>query len=36
MGLMFISHDLNLVASFCDRIAVMYAGRVVEECRATP
>ena len=34
MGLMFISHDLNLVASFCDRIAVMYAGRVVEECRA--
>jgi peptide/nickel transport system ATP-binding protein len=34
MGLMFISHDLDLVASFCDRIAVMYAGRVVEECRA--
>jgi peptide/nickel transport system ATP-binding protein len=34
MGLMFISHDLNLVASFCDRVLVMYAGRVVEECRA--
>jgi len=34
MGLIFISHDLNLVASFCDRILVMYAGRVVEECRA--
>ena len=34
MGLIFISHDLNLVASFCDRILVMYAGRVVESCRA--
>jgi peptide/nickel transport system ATP-binding protein len=34
MGLIFVSHDLNLVASFCDRILVMYAGRVVEECRA--
>jgi peptide/nickel transport system ATP-binding protein len=33
-GLIFISHDLNLVASFCDRILVMYAGRVVEECAA--
>ena len=30
MGLIFISHDLNLVASFCDRIMIMYAGRVVE------
>ena len=30
MGLMFISHDLELVATFCDRVAVMYAGRVVE------
>jgi peptide/nickel transport system ATP-binding protein len=35
MGLIFVSHDLNLVASFCDRILVMYAGRVVEECRAS-
>ena len=34
MGLVFISHDLNLVASFCDRILVMYGGRVVESCRA--
>ncbi|MEZ5934956.1 MAG: ABC transporter ATP-binding protein [Alphaproteobacteria bacterium] len=34
MGLIFISHDLNLVASFCDRILIMYAGRVVEQCRA--
>ncbi|CAG0911710.1 unnamed protein product, partial [Cyprideis torosa] len=34
MGLIFISHDLNLVSSFCDRILIMYAGRVVETCRA--
>ncbi|MBI3498975.1 MAG: ABC transporter ATP-binding protein [Proteobacteria bacterium] len=34
MGLIFISHDLNLVASFCDRVLIMYAGRVVETCRA--
>ena len=33
-GLIFISHDLNLVAEFCDRVLVMYAGRVVEEVRA--
>ncbi len=34
MGLVFISHDLNLVSSFCDRVLIMYAGRVVETCRA--
>ena len=34
MGLIFISHDLNLVASFCDRIIIMYAGRVMEICKA--
>jgi peptide/nickel transport system ATP-binding protein len=34
MGLIFISHDLNLIASFCDRILIMYDGRVVEECSA--
>ncbi len=33
-GLIFISHDLSLVASFCDRVLVMYAGRVVEQCAA--
>jgi len=33
-GLMLISHDLPLVMSFCDRVAVMYAGRVVETCAA--
>ncbi|MBL8689864.1 MAG: ABC transporter ATP-binding protein [Rhodospirillaceae bacterium] len=35
MGLMFISHDLNLVASFCDRVVIMYAGRIVETCKAS-
>jgi len=30
MGLLFISHDLDLVASFCDRVLVMYGGRIVE------
>ena len=34
MGLVFISHDLRLVASFCDRVLVMLAGRVVEEIAA--
>jgi peptide/nickel transport system ATP-binding protein len=34
LGLIFISHDLNLVASFCDRVLIMYAGRIVEECVA--
>ena len=27
MGLIFISHDLRLVARFCDRVLVMYKGR---------
>ena len=34
MGLIFISHDLNLIASFCDRILIMYGGRVMEQCTA--
>jgi len=34
MGLVFISHDLNLVSSFCDRVLIMYAGRIVEVCQA--
>jgi peptide/nickel transport system ATP-binding protein len=35
MGLIFISHDLRLVSSFCDRVIVMYAGRIIEQVRAT-
>ena len=31
MGLIFVSHDLRLVGKFCDRVLVMYKGRVVEE-----
>jgi peptide/nickel transport system ATP-binding protein len=34
MGLIFISHDLNLVSTFCDRVLVMYAGQVLEELNA--
>ena len=30
LALVFITHDLSLAWSFCDRIAVMYLGRVVE------
>jgi peptide/nickel transport system ATP-binding protein len=29
-GLLLISHDIRMVAAFCERIIVMYAGRIVE------
>ncbi|CAN7757706.1 ABC transporter ATP-binding protein [Ensifer sp. Root127] len=35
IGLIFISHDLNLVRSFCDRVIIMYAGRIVETIAAS-
>jgi len=35
MALLLISHDLPLVSRFCDRVLVMYAGRVVEELKAS-
>jgi oligopeptide transport system ATP-binding protein len=31
MGLILITHDLGVVAEVCDRIVVMYAGRIAEE-----
>ena len=34
MGLVLISHDLHLVASFCDRVIVMYGGRIMEVLEA--
>jgi oligopeptide/dipeptide ABC transporter ATP-binding protein len=33
VGLLFISHDLGLVAELCDRVAVVYAGQIVETGR---
>ena len=34
MGLILISHDLPLISHFCDRVMVMYAGRVLERLPA--
>ncbi|OCX65664.1 peptide ABC transporter ATP-binding protein [Thioclava sp. SK-1] len=34
IGLIMISHDLNLVRNFCDRVLIMYDGRVVESIAA--
>jgi peptide/nickel transport system ATP-binding protein len=31
MALMFVTHDLGVAAQIADRVAVMYAGRIVEE-----
>ena len=34
LGLIFISHDLNLVSDFCDRVLIMYSGRIMESLDA--
>ena len=33
MGLIFISHDLHLVRSFCDRVIIMYGGKAMRPCQ---
>lgn len=34
MGMLLISHDLQQVARYCDRVLIMWRGRIVEELRA--
>lgn len=35
MGLLFISHDLELVATFCDRVIIMFGGQIMEVIEAS-
>ena len=32
MGILFITHDLGVIAQLCDDVVVMYAGRIAEKC----
>ncbi len=35
-SILLITHNLNLIAQYADRLGVMYAGRIVEQCEADP
>ncbi len=35
MGLILVSHNLDLIATFCDRVLIMYGGRIMEACKAS-
>ena len=35
LAIIFVSHDLGAIARMCDRVAVMYAGKIVEEISVT-
>lgn len=35
-SILFITHNLNLIAQYADRLAVMYAGRIIEESMSQP
>jgi peptide/nickel transport system ATP-binding protein len=32
-GVIFVTHDLGVVAQICDSVTLLYAGKVIEECR---
>jgi len=35
LTMLFVSHDLSVVSSLCDRVVVLYAGEIVEEAKST-
>ena len=36
LAMLFITHDLSVLVEVCDRLAIMYAGKIVEEGAAVP